>query len=82
MNPGQPEWEYREDRYWMNGIPRDWPINKTQPTPPSICSNVTMTQRQFDNVAAELLDDYNDGKISKEWMVDSLKDLKKAKIKG
>lgn len=82
MYPGQPEWEYREDRFWMQGIPRDWPINDhKEEQKPSILASTTMTQKQWDNIAGDILDDYNSGKISKEWMISSLRDLKKAKIK-
>jgi len=78
----EPEYEFREDRYWMKGIPRDWPLKDVPKIDtPSICSSVAMTQKQWDNMAGEILDDYNAGKISKELMVSSLQDLKKAKIK-
>jgi hypothetical protein len=79
MNNDQPEHEFREDRYWMKGIPRDWPIAPKEAAKPSLCASITMSQKQWDNMAGEILDDYNAGKISKELMVSSLQDLKRQK---
>ena len=78
MKDGQPKREYREDRFWMKGIP----TNENEKTEkPSILATVTMSQKQWDDIAGSILDKYNSGKFSKEWMISNLRDLKKAKIK-
>ena len=81
MTPEQPGWESGEDSHWMQGIPRDWPISEPEAnvTPPK---GSPLTQRQWENQVAQVLDDYNAGKISKQLMVVLLKDLKNVKIKS
>ena len=82
MTPKQPEWESGEDRHWMEGIPEDWPTSGPEAdTTPSNAHPPTLTQRQWENKVAQVLDEYNDGKISREIMGLILKDLKKAKIR-
>ena len=82
MDPEQPEWEGKEDGYWIQGIPRDWPISGSKAEKePFIGCPEPMTQKQWDNLAAKVLDDYNDGKISKNEMETKLKVHKLAKIK-
>jgi hypothetical protein len=73
----QPEWEYREDRYWMKGIPRDWPITEKEPS----YKPMEMTKKQMDNLTAQILDAYNDGKFPLSTLVLQMKELQKIKIK-
>ena len=83
MNNGQPDWERREDRKWMEGIPEDWPLSEPDNVSinPAKCAPITMHMRQWEIAVAGVLDDYNDKKISKEMMVRNLKSLNKVKIK-
>ena len=78
MNENQPDWEEREDRYWMQGIPKDWPLEEKK-SPGTLPK--TMYQKQWDYETGLILDSYNDKKISKEVMIQKLKALKKVEIK-